>query len=123
MFYIYRLFKINFGFEHYLTKVPDKLRKFLIQFRTRNHKLPIETGRWRRVPRENRKCHLCNLDIGDEYHYLLVCRNLNNLRKQYIDTSYFRKPNILTFHSLLNVKNASKLRKLCIFIKSILESV
>ena len=40
--YIYKLFKTSFGFENYLTKVPFKLRKYLIQIRTRNHRLPIE---------------------------------------------------------------------------------
>ena len=73
---IYRMFKSKFEFEKYLTKTPAKLGNFLLRFRTRNHKLPIEVGRWRRIPRENRKCHLCNLDIGDEYHYLLVCEKI-----------------------------------------------
>lgn len=81
--YIYRIFKTEFGYENYLSKVPSKFRNFLLNIRTRNHKLPIETGRWRRIPREFRKCHLCNNDLGDEYHYLLSCRQLHNLRKQY----------------------------------------
>ena len=34
--------------------------------------LPVETGRWRRIRREDRQCHLCRLDIGDEYHYMLT---------------------------------------------------
>lgn len=38
----------------------------IARFRTSNHKLPIETGRWNNVDRENRKCWLCNVDIGDE---------------------------------------------------------
>jgi hypothetical protein len=43
----------------------------LCRFRTTNNKLPIETGRWQNIPRENRKCKckLCNRSqIGDEYH-------------------------------------------------------
>ena len=62
---IYRMFESKFEFEKYLTQTSTILRKFLIRFRSRNHKLPIEVGRWRRIPRENRKCRLCNLDIGD----------------------------------------------------------
>lgn len=121
--YIYRLFKQSFGFEKYLINTPAKFRKYLIKFRTRNHKLPIETGRWRGIPRENRKCHLCSLDIGDEFHYLLVCREFSNLRRQLIDARYIRRPNVLSFSSLLNVKSKGSLRKLSIFVKSILESV
>ena len=120
---VYRLFKKNFGFENYLKTTPIKLRKYLIKFRTRNHKLPIETGRWRGISRENRKCHLCNSDIGDEFHYLLVCRNFSNLRRQLIDARYIRRPNIISFSSLLNVKNKSSLRKLSIFVKCIIENV
>ena len=64
--YNYRLFKSRFCFEKYLVNVPAKFRKYLLKFRTRNHMLPVETGRWRRIRREDRKCHLCQLDIGDE---------------------------------------------------------
>ena len=41
--YIHRIFKTNFEFEHYLTHVPFSLRKYLLKFRTLNHKLPVET--------------------------------------------------------------------------------
>ena len=63
--YNYRIFKTTFGYESYLWKVLFKYCKYLIKIRTRNHNLPIETGRWRRILRENRKCHLCNQDIGE----------------------------------------------------------
>ena len=95
--YIYRLFKQKFGFEDYLIHAPAKFRKYLIKFRTRNHRLPIEIGRLRRTPRENRKFHLCNTDTGDEFHYLLVCKELNNLRRQFIEANFIRHPNIITF--------------------------
>jgi hypothetical protein len=46
----------------------------LCKFRTTNHKLPIEHGRWNNIPHENRKCNLCNLEeIGDEFHYISNC--------------------------------------------------
>ena len=35
--------------------------------------LPIETGRWANILKQNRKCHLCNLEIGNEFHYLFIC--------------------------------------------------
>ena len=46
-----RIFKTTFGYESYLSKVPFKYRKYLIKIRTRNHNLPIETGRWGRTLR------------------------------------------------------------------------
>jgi hypothetical protein len=38
-----------------------------------NLKLPIETGRWANILKQNRKCYLCNLEIGNEFHYLFIC--------------------------------------------------
>ena len=121
--YNYRLFKTKFCFEKYLVNVPAKFRKYLVKFRTRNHMLPVETGRWRRIPRENRKCHLCHLDVGDEYHYVLTCNYLSNLRRLYIDRKFVVRPNAIKFSMLLNTNSPAKLRKLCIFIKSVFESL
>ena len=121
--YNYRLFKTKFCFENYLVTVPTKFRKYLLKFKARNHMLPVETGRWRRIPRENRKCHLCHLDIGDEYHYLINCNFLNNLRRQYIDRKFYVRPNAIKFSMLLNSTPSAKLRKLCTFIKFIFDSL
>ena len=115
----YRIFKTCFGFENYLRVVPAKLRKFLIKIRTRNHKLPVEIGRWRRIPRDQRKCHLCDSDIGDEFHYILACKKLKDLRRKYLDSRYLRGPNTLLFCKLMNSKNVLHLKKLCLFIQQI----
>ena len=40
----YRIFKQNFGMEHYLKTLSSK--KIFVKFRTANHHLPGETGRW-----------------------------------------------------------------------------
>ena len=57
---IYRIMKTQFCFENYLITLPSKFRKRLIQIRTRNHRLPIETGRSQNVRRDERLCTLCN---------------------------------------------------------------
>jgi hypothetical protein len=49
----YRLFKDNFEFENYFNILEDKDIYTLCKFRTTNHKLPIETGRWNGIDREN----------------------------------------------------------------------
>ena len=72
----YRIFKIKFEQEHYLQKLPFQTKKNLCLFRTRNHKLPIETGRWIRLDISERKCHLCYQDVGDEFHFLFSCQAL-----------------------------------------------
>ena len=51
------------------------------KFRTVNHRLSNECGRWQNLERENRKCNLWNSDIGDEFHYILKCPFFENGRK------------------------------------------
>ena len=70
----YRLFKDNFEFENYFHILEDKDIYTLCKFRTTNHKLPIETGRWNGIDRENRQWLKCNSrSIGDEFHYIMEC--------------------------------------------------
>ena len=53
--------------------LPISLRIRMIKFRCRNNKLPIELGSYSNIPRENRFCTKCNLDVlGDEFHVLFV---------------------------------------------------
>ena len=57
----------------------DKDGITLCKFRTCNHRLPIEIGRWQNVDRSDRICHICQTtEIGDEFHYILQCRQLHN---------------------------------------------
>ena len=118
--YNYRIFKKSFGFENYLTQLPFKLRKFMIKFRTRNNKLPVEIGRWNKVPLNQRLCKLCSTDIGDEFHYLLNCKSIHEIRKKYLKRYYYTNPNILKFESIMNTKNKTEIRKICSFIGEIL---
>ena len=85
----YRILKNSFCFEPYLVSLPTKQRKFFMQIRTRNHRLPIETGRWQKIQREERVCNLCKSEIGDEFHYVLVCQTLKNVRKQYLNKYFY----------------------------------
>ena len=49
----FRLFKINFERSKYLQLLADNMIKSLLKFRTRNRKLPIETGPEYRFQKEN----------------------------------------------------------------------
>ena len=50
-------------------------RRF-IRLRLSSHSFPIETGRWRRMKREERLCSRCNV-LGDESHYIYECLNIS----------------------------------------------
>ena len=70
----YRIFKTKLEFENYFNVLNFSEAIKLCRFRTTNHHLPIETGRWKNIERENRLCHLCNCNkLGDEYHYMFEC--------------------------------------------------
>ena len=66
-------FKTEFEFENYLITLPKNFYLPLIKFRTGNHKLPVETGRWENIPHNDRKCNLCELNqVGDEIHLIAL---------------------------------------------------
>lgn len=117
----YNIFKDNIKLEDYFKCLPKKLYINLVKFRTCNHKLPIEVGRWYGTELSDRKCNLCNTgDIGDAFHYLLKCPSFNDPRKLYIKPYYYRRANILKFTALLNMKSEPALRKLSLFVAEIM---
>ena len=93
-------------------------RTGLIKFRTSNHRLPIEVGRWCNIKRENRICNLCiGRNLGDEFHYLFECPSLSNERKKYFEPHFINRPNILKFCNLMNSKSVSVLCNMCKYIR------
>ena len=96
---LYRTFKRNFVFENYLTTLSPYNRKLFCKFRTINHKLPIEVGRYSGRPRFTRNCDKCDMEeLGDEFHFLLQCPTLSDLRRTYLPIYCQNRPNI---HKLL----------------------
>jgi hypothetical protein len=119
----YKIIKHNFGINKYFTILPNYQCRILTTFRTRNHRLPIEVGRWHNIPINERTCFLCYSNIGDEYHYILECKHFEDLRKKHIKRYYYNHPNILKFNLLLNSDNKSELLNLCKFINIITKNV
>ena len=68
--------KENLCMSPYLLKcsIPS-FRSAITKIRTSAHKLPVETGRYKNVPRENRLCPFgCNV-VGNESHYMFECKH------------------------------------------------
>ena len=101
---IYRDIKSSFELTPYLLLIKNrKFRNVITKLRLSLHQLNIETGRHRNIERLDRKCKICNLgDLEDEYHFTLVCRAYDDLRKQYLPKCYYDKPSVFKFISLLN---------------------
>ena len=118
----YRLIKKKFGLEKYLIQTPPALLKYMIKFRTNNHRLPIEVGRWSNLETRERICNLCNSSIGDEYHYIFECNSFSDQRKNLISKKFSKRHNVVKFERLVNSTDRSETVNLCKFIKIIINS-
>ena len=83
-------YQIYLKFNPNLEKSPfidilHPLSNIIIKFRLGSHKLPIETGRWSRISRDQRFCTVCG--VGDESHFF---KRLCSDRKRYFIPSESR---------------------------------
>ena len=78
-----------------------KFRHFYCTFKIGSLDLEIQVGRYRNIPREQRLCKLCKADVEDEYHFLLKCPLLNDLRGTYLAPKYTTNPNMHKFVLLM----------------------
>lgn len=118
----YRIFKNKFGLNKYFQQLNNKQCRILTAFRTRNHRLPIEIGRWNALPASERKCYLCNCDIGDEYHYLLTCNSFKDERFKHIKPYFRINPKTFKMQELMNTSNVIMLKELVAFLNIIMNA-
>jgi len=111
--------------EVYFAILDSKHVVELCRFRTSNHKLPIEIGRWNNTNRNNRMCtHCTKNELGDECHYILDSSFFEQDRNIYIPKYYYSRPIILEYKLLFSSKKKSVeefmsyLRYLCLFVQS-----
>ena len=98
MCYIEFLRKAKFS-EKYLDMSPFTRRR-ICKFRTTNHRLQIEVGRYANLPRHTRLCDKCKLsNAGDEVHFLFGCPELQD------------NPSVLKVESLMTCVNIFMLKK------------
>ena len=63
-----------------------------------------------------RKCKLCKMkEIGDEFHYILICPFFVNSRRKYIKSHYRTPPCTKKFNQLLNTQDLTDLPNLMKF--------
>ena len=67
--FTYYIIKDEYALENFFISIQRKHYLNLFKFKTGNHKLPVEVGRWDGTQINDRKFSLCTFnDIGDEYH-------------------------------------------------------
>ena len=93
----------------------------LLKFRTSNHYLPIEIGRWNNTPIEYRTCTFCNNDIGDKFHYLFMCIFFANSQTSLLKSYYYIKPNMFKFKKLITINKISAQKKLWKLVRKIID--
>ena len=119
----YKIFKKKFGLNNYFRLLNNKQCRILTAFRTRNHRLPVETGRWNNTPLNGRICHLCQSEIGDEFHFLLKCDLFKEQRLKFIKPYYRNRPNTYKMFDLMNNEDKTVLKNLTSFIDIIMKHV
>jgi hypothetical protein len=84
----YNTFKTEYQLEKYLSTIKNPTeRKTLTKFRVSNHKLMIELGRYKKIPREERLCEICQSgEVEDEYHFANSCKANSNQRDNFYTT-------------------------------------
>ena len=118
-----RLFKTQFGCNNYFTYLSNSDCRKLTAFRTRNHRFPVETGRWRGQPLTERLCQLYKSDIGDEYHYIMKCETFKEQRIKFLKRYYITHPNTMKFAELMNTNDRAIIKNMCKFISVIMKNV
>jgi hypothetical protein len=78
-------------------------RKILTKFRISDHKLEIEIGRYKKVPREQRICKTCKV-FDDEKHFFLHCHINYNIRNSLIQEIENYYPDFNQLDSIAKLK-------------------
>jgi len=116
---VYREITLNFEKSAYISQLENpKYRNVLAKLYLSSHKLNIEIGRHNNVPRQDRKCTLCNLnDIEDEFHFVLKCPIYIHIRKEYISKYFYAHTSMLKYVLLMQSENKTTLKKLATYCK------
>ena len=86
----YRELKSDFVLEDFLLlDIQKNILSNFVKLRISNSNLLIEQGRHQNILLDNRLCPMCNLEVEDEFHFVINCEKLkssrNNLYSKLID--------------------------------------
>ena len=75
----------NYQFQTYLEKI--KTVEHLTRLRTGCTYLAVNTGRYEKTPKNDRRCPLCKQGIEDSSHFLFQCLKKTNIRARQFGTN------------------------------------
>lgn len=104
---VYRSIKSDFNAENYLEEVDGSYFRSLIT-KLRDGMLPLlqNTGQYNNLPPDKKLCPLCSRSLDDQYHLLLVCDKLKNIRRSILPNSMTVNP---TSEKFRNISRKQKL--------------
>ena len=115
----YKIFKLKFELEKYLCFLSPFNRKIICRFRTSNNRLPIERGRYYGINREDRTCEFCNSDkICDEFHFVLECNTLIDIRQTFLPPYCQNHPNHIKFKNIMSDTSCNISNELAKYLKA-----
>ena len=119
----YALFKIDHFTEPYVLYLNNfTLRKAFAQLRCGALDIFVNSGRKNRLPFNQRICKYCSVaQIDDEYHFILICPFLKDLRSKYIKPFYFVHPSVDKFIQLMQSPSKLLCKSISSFIMSAIE--
>ena len=93
---LYLSFKRKPTYETYLETVKDrKIRLQYTKLRLSDHNLEMESGKHKKIERQQRFCSSCNsYNIGDELHFLFECSELYLIRAVIFQKMLKRNPDL-----------------------------
>ena len=113
----YRIFKTEHQNEANLLKLEKRHAEVIFKFRCANFPLPVYENQSHTQLRLNSKeCPLCHFDVGDEFHFLLVCPALRTERETLLPRYYFTNPNVIKFTQIMSSQKIRLLKSLALFL-------
>ena len=80
------------------------------------------SGGWQNIAGNDRMCTLCRGNIGDEFHYLFICKHqlIAALRPNFIPKYYTSNPTIHKIKGLFSLCNGPVLKNISLFISKLM---
>lgn len=115
---LFKTIKNGYEFENYLYCFNSEIRRLICKFRISDHTLQIESGRYKKIPRELRLCNICN-KIEDEAHFILECTINQTIRPQFLSNFIFEnnETSISKLKKILNPDTKEQVKLLGSFLK------
>ena len=115
---IYRQFKVTFGLENYLYMIDKKVfRESLIKFRFGISNLFIHKHRFEAI--DHFLCPLCQEEDENEYHVLIRCQAVNDLRVKYLVPHIKDDVNLFTY--FIGADEQTALRAVCTYLYHVMK--